>query len=134
MKNPLIGLVKKVSKMEELGIYIENIDLSDRYKLMDDNPMTLTGTNRPAGEYYQAHLLVLVSVEQPEDDGDTLVKPKLSPTIQGIYAPVQDAIPACKHKRFKRLNVATPKTETKYPDDIDKVVSAKPKHRKRKAK
>lgn len=92
MQNLLINLVEKISKMEELGIYVENIDISDRYKLMDDNPMTLTGKPMPAGEYYQAQLLVLVAVDKPSDEIEIL-KTQLK-----NYPEMQETFTVCKKK------------------------------------
>jgi hypothetical protein len=54
-------MVEKISEIEQHGIYIEEIQVEDRYHFDDEKCVSLTGHPRPAGEYYVAHLSVMVS-------------------------------------------------------------------------
>ena len=141
MQNPLIEMVERLSKIERYGIYIEDVNVEEKYKFDDEKKVTLTGIPRPVGEYYIVHLNVMIAAHKPEDDGDL----KSYPTVQGVYDPVSETIPTCEHKRFARMNVASPiirgdikfcepehdnvstkpkpAKKAKYPLDIDKIVS-----------
>ncbi len=141
MLNPLVEMVERISKIERYGIYIEDVNVEEKYKFDDEKKITLTGIPRPVGEYYIVHLNVMVAAHKQEDDGDL----KAYPTVQGVYAPVSESIPTCERIRFARMNVAAPivrgdikfsepehdnvstkpkpAKKAKYPLDIDKIVS-----------
>lgn len=57
----LVGMAEKLAEIEKSGVYIEDIRIEDRFKFDDENKKTLTGTPRPAGEYFIVGLSVLVS-------------------------------------------------------------------------
>ncbi len=61
MGNLLTQMIEKVSEIEQYGIYIEDLHVEDRYYFDDEKNVSLTGHPRPAGEYYIAHLSVMVS-------------------------------------------------------------------------
>ena len=84
MQNPLIKLAEKISSIESLGIFTEEVRIIDRYKLMDENPMTLTGTSRPAGEYFCASIDVLIAVDKPEEESVLFEQIRNYPTMQDV--------------------------------------------------
>ena len=85
MKNQLSIMVDKLAKLEESGIYIEELRVSDRYKYNDANPMTLTGLPRPSGEYYSVDLSVLVRVDESFDETEILkTQLKEYPEVQDV--------------------------------------------------
>lgn len=90
--NILMYAIEKISQIEPIGIYLEDIQIRDRYKLMDDNPSTLTGVLRPAGEYYSIDISVLVAVDKPSDEIEIL-KTQLKE-----YPEVQEKFAVCKKK------------------------------------
>jgi hypothetical protein len=82
--NILTTLAEKISSIESLGIFIEEVRIIDRYKLMDENPMTLTGTPRPAGEYFMASIDVLIVVDQPKEESVLFEQIRNYPTVQDV--------------------------------------------------
>lgn len=90
MKNQLEIMIEKLSDIEKSGIYIEELQARDRYRLMDENPMTLTGLPRPSGEYYSVDLSVLVRVDESFDETEIL-KTQLKE-----YPKVQETFTVCK--------------------------------------
>lgn len=85
MKNQLEIMIEKLSDIEKLGIYIEEIRITDRFKLMDEDPMTITGIMRPAGEYFCASIDVLIAVDKPSDEIETLkTQLKEYPEVQDV--------------------------------------------------
>lgn len=92
MKNQLEIMIEKLSDIEKSGIYIEDLQAHDRYRLMDENPMTLTGLIRPSGEYYFVNLSVLVRVDESFDETE-IMKTQLQ-----NYPEVQETFTVCKKK------------------------------------
>ena len=83
--NTLTTLAEKISSIESLGLYIEEVRITDRYHLNDENPMTLTGTPRPAGEYFMASIDVLITVDQPKEESSVLFEQLRNyPTVQDV--------------------------------------------------
>jgi hypothetical protein len=82
--NILTTLAEKISSIESLGIFIEEVRITDRYHLNDENPMTLTGTPRPAGEYFMASIDVLIVVDQPKEESVLFEQLRNYPTVQDV--------------------------------------------------
>jgi len=82
--NMLTTLAEKISSIESLGIYLEEIRITDRYHLNDENPMTLTGKPRPAGEYFMASIDVLIAVDKPEEESVLFEQLRNYPTVQDV--------------------------------------------------
>lgn len=114
MQNLLTDMVEKISEIEKHGIYIEEIQFEDRYNFDDEKRVSLTGNPRPAGEYYIAHLTVMVSTA-PQ---------KTISTIDDVFNAATAAI-----KQMPRL----PMNETKTviaTTDIGTIVRRDPGHNK----
>lgn len=61
MENLLAKMMEKLTQVEKSGVYIEDIHVDSLLNFDDENKITLTGTPRPAGEYFVVGLSVLVS-------------------------------------------------------------------------
>jgi hypothetical protein len=84
MQNLLIKLAEKISSIESLGVYLDEIRITDRFKLMDEDPMTITGLLRPAGEYFCASIDVLIAVDKPEEESVLFEQIRNYPTVQDV--------------------------------------------------
>jgi len=114
MGNLLTQMIEKVSAIEQHGIYIEDLHVEDRYHFDDEKNVSLTGHPRPAGEYYIAHLSVMVSTA-PQ---------KTISTIEDVFNAAKSAIKQMPKlpKDFRETVIAS--------TDIGTIVRRDPAHKK----